>query len=109
MVTEIWTDFDPNLHIPSDLKNTQIATKPDVIEGAPDPDADIDIQSESFDDDSSMLPEDSTGDSLDTPSSFVIISQTVRTDPQGNQVVDVVLDIEEVSGATDYQVRIAPN
>jgi hypothetical protein len=109
MTTEIWTDFDPNLQIPSDLKNAKIGVKPDVVSDIPDPDANIDPQSESLDDNSSMLVEDEPANALDTPSSYTIISQTVRTDPQGNQVVDVVIDVEEVPGAVDYQVRVSPN
>jgi hypothetical protein len=106
MTTEIWRDFDPNLDIPIGLKNARISTRPDVVEELPEPDADIDIQEDTLYDDDSQLDEDESSDELDVPGTFVIISQTVRTAPDGSQVVDVVIDVEEVEGAEKYEVRI---
>lgn len=106
MTTEIWRDFDPNLDIPVDLKNARVGVRADVVEDIPDPDADIDIQEDTLDDDDSQLDEDESSDELDVPGTFVIVSQTVRTAPDGSQVVDVVIDVEEVEGAAKYEVRI---
>lgn len=108
MATEIYRDFDPNLTIPIGLKNTRISTLPDVQEDLAEPDADIDIQEETLSDDDSQLDEDEVGDELDVPGSFTIISQTVRTAPDGNQVIDIVIDVEEVDGAVKYEIRIVP-
>lgn len=106
MTTEIWRDFDPNLAIPIGLKNARVSRLPDVVDDIPEPDAEIDIQEETLIDDDSDLNEDEIGDELDVPGTFEIISQTVRTDPNGNQVVDVVIDVEEVDGAVKYEVRM---
>lgn len=106
MTTEIWRDFDPNLDIPIGLKNTRVASLPDVDEERPEPDADIDVQSETLDDDDSAIDEDESGDGLDVPGTFEIISQTVRTAPDGSQVIDIVIDVEEVENAVKYEVRI---
>lgn len=106
MATEIWRDFDPNLDIPIGLKNARVAVKPDNTEELPDPDADIDIQTDTLIDEESELDEEFVGDELDVPGTFSIISQTVRTGPDGAQVVDVVIDVEEVEGAVKYEVRI---
>lgn len=106
MTTEIWRDFDPNLDIPIDLKNTRISTLPDVVQEIAEPDADINIQDETLDDEDSQIDEDEAGDILDVPGTYVIVSQTVRTAPDGTQVVDVVIDVEEVEGAEKYEVRI---
>lgn len=106
MVTEIWRDFDPNLDIPAGLKNARESISPDTIEEIPDPDADIDFQTETLIDEESELNEEEVGDELAVPGTFEIISQTVRTAPDGSQVVDIVIDVEEVEGAVKYEVRI---
>lgn len=106
MATEIWRDFDPNLDIPIGLKNARVATLPDVQEDVPEPNAEINVQEDTLSDDDSEINEDESGDVLDPPGTFEIISQTVRTAPDGTQVVDVVIDVEEVEGATDYQVHV---
>ena len=106
MTTEIWRDFDPNLTIPVGLKNARVATSPTVTKDLPEPDADIDIQTETDEDDNSLLNEDEIDDELGVPGSADIISQTVRTTPAGNQVVDVVLDIDGIDGSVKYEIRI---
>jgi len=50
-----------------------------------------------------------TGDYSDTPGVpdiLGIISQTIRTNSSGNQVVDVVLDVEDMDDLTEYEVRV---
>lgn len=106
MATEIWRDFDPNLDIPIGLKNARVASSVDKTSELPEPDADIDIQTETLVDEESELDEEEVGDELDVPGTFEIVSQTVRTGPDGSQVVDIVIDVEEVEGAVKYEVRI---
>lgn len=106
MATEVWRYFDPNLDIPIGLKNARVAVAPDRTEYIPDPNADIDFQTETYIDEESELNEEEVGDELDVPGTFEIISQTVRTSPGGSQVIDVVIDVEEVEGAVKYEVRI---
>lgn len=106
MATEIWRDFDPNLDIPIGLKNAKYTRKPDATDTAPEPDADINIQDETLSDEDSDINEESNDDVLAVPSTFDIVSQTVRTGPDGSQVVDIVIDIEDVDGAINYEVRI---
>lgn len=106
MATEIWRDFDPNLDIPIGLKNAREARLPDTTEDFPDPYADIDIQTETYEDEESELDEEFVGDELAVPSTFEIISQTLRTGPDGAQVVDVVVEVEDVPGAVKYEIRI---
>ena len=47
------------------------------------------------------IEEEST---IDTPDTITIVSQLIRTGPGGTQTVDVVFDIEDVSGATNYEL-----
>lgn len=102
----ITRDFDPNLDIPTGLANTRISTSPDVEQDVPDPDADIDVQVDTLADDDSQLDEDSEHDELDVPGYLSVVSQTIRTGPDGNMVVDVVIDVGEVPGAVNYEVRV---
>lgn len=48
-----------------------------------------------------------TGNLLDTPTEISIKSQTFRFAPDGSLVVDVVVSIGEVKGATNYELRTA--
>lgn len=68
------------------------------------------LDSGEFIDDTGDNVDDGTGTSdfdLATPDSFVIATQTLRRSTGGVHVVDVVFAIEEVPGATDYEVEIA--
>lgn len=44
--------------------------------------------------------------SLRPPAWLKLISQTVRKGPTGIQVVDIVIEVEDVPGVDDYQVRV---
>lgn len=46
------------------------------------------------------------GETLPTPQWMTIIDQQVRIAPDGKAVVDVVIELEDVTGATEYDVRI---
>jgi hypothetical protein len=43
---------------------------------------------------------------LDFPDTFTIISQTIRTLASGMQVIDVVVDVETIPGAVNYEARV---
>lgn len=45
------------------------------------------------------------GNLLDTPTEISIKSQTLRFAPDGSLVVDVVVSVSEVKGATNYELR----
>lgn len=96
MATEIWRDFDPNLEIPIGLKNARVLVRPVIEEFLDD--------SDDFDE----SPDDPLADDeLDAPTGFVVVSQTLRTASDGSKVIDVVIDVEDVEAAMDYQYRIA--
>lgn len=108
-MSDVWRDFDPSAGIPSDLVlNVGYTELSDeyLLEDAPSSDTEIDVQSDSLFDDESELDEDNNDDELGVPASLSIVSQTVRTGPDGNQVVDIVVDVEEVFGAVNYDIRI---
>ena len=69
--------------------------------------AGIDMESiesgpEGVDDDGGVPREE-----MATPLVTGIISQTIRTSPGGNQVVDIVIEVEDIPGAINYDYRIA--
>ncbi len=42
---------------------------------------------------------------LNTPGKITLLGQSVRQTKDGGTVVDVIIDVEEVDGATNYEVR----
>ena len=103
-MVDVVREIDDNFLIPDGLKDTGFAeTVGD--EFAVDPDT-IDIQFESIDDGDSELDEDEIGNDLETPENITVITQEVRTAPDGRQVVDIVLEVSDVPGAMKYDVRI---
>lgn len=46
------------------------------------------------------------GEVLPTPQWMTIIDQQVRIAPDGKAVVDVVIELEDVSGTSEYDVRV---
>lgn len=55
------------------------------------------------------LPTESDGEGaemLPTPQWMNIIDQQVRIAPDGRAVVDVTIELEDVSGATEYDIRV---
>lgn len=105
MTTEIWREIDPNLDLPVELKNVKYVVPAEELD-VPDPEAVIDIQEETLSDDDSELDEPFIEQELDAPSSLTIVSQTVRTAPDGRQVVDIVIEVEDIPGALNYELRV---
>lgn len=44
---------------------------------------------------------------LTVPSYITVVEQVVRFNPDGTQVVDVTVEVEDVEGATNYDVKVA--
>jgi hypothetical protein len=99
--------FDPRLTLPEGLKDAEYLvdkTLPDV----PRIDFTDEQNSEASAEDEFEVNggDDTTDLYLDVPSYMTIVEQIVRTAPDGTQVVDVVVDIEDINGAIRYDVRI---
>lgn len=45
-------------------------------------------------------------DMLPTPQFIEIVSQTIRIAPDGSSMVDVVINVEDIPGVTNYDVRV---
>lgn len=106
-ISDIYREFDPNLDLPVDLKGVTVAVNDTTESEIPDPDTEIDIQDETDEDDASDLNEDDPNDVLDPPGYMeIILPMVVHIGPDGSQVVDVTVEVEDIEQAIDYQVRI---
>lgn len=45
-------------------------------------------------------------DSPGVPDIIGVVSQTVRTTAAGNQVVDVIIEVEDMDAASNYELRV---
>jgi hypothetical protein len=87
--------IDPNLSAPIDVINV-------VYEDAGNELASYDVgDSEEVGEGSAAPP---TG--LYAPNYMNIVSQTAFISPEGNYLVDVVIDVEDIPGAEEYEVRL---
>lgn len=59
------------------------------------------------DDDFGGEEDESPGASLKAPSWLVVVEQIVRVAPDGRTTVDVTLEVENIPGALNYEVRLA--
>lgn len=105
--------IDPQFYVPEDVTGIRPATTEDLIPDDPDQDylSGVDYDVEILNDGDVSI-NDGTGsidtvDVLQTPQTISIVSQTVRFTPDGQSVVDVVIAVEDVLGATNYEVRIS--
>ncbi len=107
--------LNPVFFIPPDVVDIRVAdttdpseendiTYDDIID-ADDVLSDTDLATNSGPE--SFADEDGEGgEVLPTPQWMTIIDQQVRIAPDGKAVIDVVIELEDVSGTTEYDVRI---
>jgi hypothetical protein len=105
------TYIDPLFEIPDGLVNFEHGLPPDgdaVLSGLDDDTEGNDLSETEADDESYIVDEqDDTGvPIIDFPDTFSIVSQTIRTMPNGMQVIDVVVATDDIPGATNYEFRI---
>lgn len=72
----------------------------DVIVDGSDDDSVVDTPNVPIDDDGEGA------EALPTPQWMQIIDQQVRIAPDGKAVVDVVIELEDITGATEYDIRM---
>lgn len=53
-----------------------------------------------------IVPGGTAPEALHPPETFYVGSQTVRTNPDGSTVVDVVIQIDDGSDSAEYEVRV---
>jgi hypothetical protein len=105
--------IDPRFFfVPDDVAGVRPATTEDLIPNDPENDYEsgIDYDADLLIDEGGELPVDpgttDTPGTLQTPQTITVVSQTVRITSDGTTVVDVVLGVQDVAGATNYEVRV---
>ena len=91
--------LDPTFFIPDGLKEWEYDPNRNLVE----------YEDDGLGNDTDLVDE-GTGsgapDKLQVPDGFRIVSQKVRKLRDGSQVVDVVLYVDDVPGATKYELRV---
>jgi len=111
--------LNPQFFVPPDVIDVRVADTSEPVEedGVTYDDVvdadDVLVDGSDTDDggisDTPSIPTDDDGEGaevLPTPQWMNIIDQQVRIAPDGKAVVDVVIELEDVTGATEYDVRI---
>jgi len=100
-------EFDPNHYIPFGLKGAVYTEPRGGSQEVADPDTEGNVFQDDTQEDELAGTADATDDeALDAPSFMEIVEQVIRTAPDGRQVVDVVLEIEDIEGSIKYDVRV---
>lgn len=98
--------FDPTTggFVPSPRSMDEIdSSAPQIVE---DP-VDTEFVPEQEDDDSfEQNPGGDSAETLHAPETFYVLSQTVRTNPDGSTVVDVIIEVDDDTDSTEYEVRV---
>lgn len=97
-------EIDPRFFLPPNVVDIGYVDTTDVSSDEPNDIIEVDYE---IVDESMVLDPDNggSGDALEPPDSIVVVSQTART-TSGGVVVDVVIDVEELAGITEFGVRV---
>jgi hypothetical protein len=95
--------IDPNFPLPEGLIDVAYMPLPDLSDEDLIEVEEIDLEQDFADDFVETL--DEPDDAPDVPESFTVVDQIVRFAPDGSQVVDVIIEVEDVEGITKYDVR----
>lgn len=106
IITKPATVLDQNFYVPQGLLNVETASK--------DADDYLDVDTVlEFDADDLLTPSPTGTDigmgntsGLQVPQTSTIVSQTMRILANGSAVVDVLIDVEDIQGITNYEIRL---
>lgn len=101
--------YDPNYYVPADFEGFEVIDTLELTSTLPDTPLDegeVDAEDSEFFEDDAIEEDDVSEDEPEVPQDIQIISQTVRTGPDGSQVVDVVIEVDDVPDAVQYDVRV---
>lgn len=98
--------LDPNFFLPPNVVDVRYINDQDTA-GFYGSDT-VDDSDETVLEDPIVDPDDgtTTPNVIDAPTTMTIISQTVRVNPDGAFVVDVVIEVEDIPGIANYDVRL---
>ncbi|AXH67418.1 hypothetical protein SEA_WOFFORD_63 [Streptomyces phage Wofford] len=105
--------IDPNFFLPPGVVDARYPSEIEVDQGEIDEVIDVDdvlevdLEDEQAEiDEPEETGEDNETDKLLPPDTAIVVSQTVRTGENGQQVVDVVLEVPDVDESIQIDVRM---
>jgi hypothetical protein len=100
--------IDPNFFLPPGVVDARYPNGTEVDQNEVDETTDVeDAPVEIVFDEPAETDEDNDVTTLYPPDSVIVVSQTIRTGDNGQQVVDVILEVEDVSDSIQVDVRMA--
>jgi hypothetical protein len=90
-------EMHPSLFFPPGVEDIVIGLPPNYT----DPD---DVAQDNFAVEDDNVAEDDDAE-LPIPTAFTVVSQQVRISPGGGQVVDLIIEVEDLPGVENYEVR----
>ena len=99
-------EIDPNFYLPDGITNVHYATIDTSGSAEPIEGPDGTMQVVMYDLITDILPPAMGPPDLRPPDTCTVTSQTVRVAPDGRFVVDVLLEIEDILGVANYDVRV---
>lgn len=100
--------IDPNFSLPPNIINTELLNPDNAVRSESRGD-DGEVVTVIYDD---TTPPDDTGgddgasDTLSAPVNVTVVEQQVRALSGGSYAVDIIIDVEDVEGADEYEVRL---
>jgi hypothetical protein len=99
-------EIDPNFYLPEGVTNVHYATIDTSGGGEPIEGPDGTMQVVMYDLITDIITPILGPPDLRPPDTCIVTSQTVRVASDGRFVVDVLLEIEDILGVADYDVRV---
>ncbi len=65
------------------------------------------VSEQPLDDAFEQNPGGDSSEVLGAPETFYVLAQKVRSNPDGSSVIDVIIEVEDSSDSTEYEVRVA--
>lgn len=96
-------EIDPNFGMPEGLSDV-VETDPSA--SSSEETRDIDLTVDAHGDDYFDTGEDEIPGDLTPPETIEILPQVVRTAPDGRQVIDVYIEVEESGNELNYEIRV---
>ena len=102
---------DPLFIVPEGSEDEFVYTRDYVDEDETgDPDTALNFVEYDYNDDTSADyddgSDDAEGDNLATPEDYTIVSQALRRAPGGQQVVDIIIAVEDIDQAVNYEIQV---
>lgn len=99
--------LDPNFFLPPGVVDLRYVNDQDTDGLYPDDDPTEAVDPDTGENTDGDINVGDVNTALAPPANITIISQTVRPVSGGSYVVDVVIDVEDVPGVTNYETRLS--